>query len=82
LENSLRPKEVISEQWDRLFVPRNVQMTGPCNLHELCVEPSGRIIFANTRYACLATISMTYAFKPLWKPPFISKNYAGGSMSP
>jgi uncharacterized protein (TIGR03032 family) len=37
------------------------------------VEPSGRMVFVNTKYGCLATVSMSHAFKPLWKPKFISK---------
>jgi uncharacterized protein (TIGR03032 family) len=73
LENTLRPDELADEQFDRLFVPRNSQITGNIGLHELAVEPSGRIIFVNTRYSCLATVSMTHAFMPVWKPAFISK---------
>lgn len=73
LENTLRSDELADEQFDRLFVPRNAQITGNFGLHELAVEPSGRIIFVNTRYSCIATVSMTHAFRPLWKPAFISK---------
>jgi uncharacterized protein (TIGR03032 family) len=31
------------------------------------------MIFVNTKYSCLATVSMTHAFTPVWKPSFISK---------
>ena len=47
--------------------------TGDLDIHELTVEPSGRIVFVNTRFSCLATTSLTHGFKPLWKPPFISR---------
>ena len=30
-------------------------------------------IFVNTLFSCLATVSPTHSFKPLWTPPFISK---------
>ncbi len=73
LENTLRPGELADDRFDRLFVPRNAQITGDLMLHEIGIEASGRIIFVNTRHSCLATVSMTHAFKPLWKPPFISK---------
>jgi uncharacterized protein (TIGR03032 family) len=73
LENTLRSDELVDDRFDRLFVPRNAQITGDLMLHEIGVETSGRIVFVNTRYSCLATVSMTHAFKPLWKPPFISK---------
>ena len=30
-------------------------------------------LFVNTLFSCLATTSETHSFKPLWKPPFISR---------
>ena len=33
----------------------------------------GRIVFVNSLYSCLATLSPTHAFRVFWKPPFISK---------
>jgi uncharacterized protein (TIGR03032 family) len=73
LENALRPDELVDDRFDRLFVPRNAQFTGQLGTHELAVEPSGRIVFVATKYSCLATISMTHAFKALWKPAFVSR---------
>ena len=73
LENTLKPDEVIDGRFDRLFVPRNAQITGNIGVHEIGVEPSGRIIFVNTRYSCLATVSLTHAFRPVWKPAFVSR---------
>ena len=31
------------------------------------------IIFVNTLFGCLATVSETHSFAPLWKPPFLSR---------
>lgn len=73
LENALRPGELADNRFDRLFIPRNAQFTGNLMVHEIGVEPSGRIVFVNTKYGCLATVSMTHSFKPIWKPPFLSK---------
>jgi uncharacterized protein (TIGR03032 family) len=73
LENTLRPDELVDSRFDRLFILRNAQITGNLALHEIGVEPSGRMIFVNMKYSCLATVSVTHAFKPLWKPSFISK---------
>jgi uncharacterized protein (TIGR03032 family) len=73
LENILRADELDNEMFDRLYVPRNAQVTGDINIHEMGVEPNGRILFCNTRYSCLAAISQTHAFKPLWQPKFISR---------
>lgn len=73
LENVLAPHERANEHFDRLYVPRNAQTTGDVDIHELNVDRSGRVIFVNTKYSCLATTSITHGFKPLWKPPFVSR---------
>src|SRR5262245_35242556 len=73
LENILKPDELVNDRYDRLFVPRNAQVIGPLDAHEMGVEPSGRILFANTKYSCLATPSITHSFRPVWQPKFISK---------
>jgi len=73
LENVLRPGEVANDAFDKLYVPRNAQVTGDLDVHELGVEPSGRVIFVNTLYSCLSVFSRTDSFMPIWKPKFISK---------
>ena len=73
LENMLASDELANDMFDRLYLPRNAQVTGEIDIHELAVEPSGRIIFANTAYSCLATVSATHAFKPIWTPKFVSR---------
>lgn len=73
LENVLAPHERANEHFDRLYVPRNAQTTGDIDVHELAVDRSGRVIFVNTKYSCLAAMSLTHGFRPLWKPPFISR---------
>jgi uncharacterized protein (TIGR03032 family) len=73
LENVLAPHERANENFDRLYVPRNAQTTGDIDVHELSVDRAGRVIFVNTKFSCLATTSVTHGFKPLWKPPFISR---------
>lgn len=59
--------------FDRNYVPRNAQTTGDLDAHEVGVEAGGRVIFVNTKFSCLATFSLTHSFKPIWKPPFISR---------
>lgn len=73
LENVLAPHERANGDFDRLYVPRNAQTTGDLDVHELAVDRSGRVIFVNTKFSCLATTSITQGFKPLWKPSFISR---------
>ncbi len=59
--------------YDRLSVPQVAYTTGDLDIHDVAVEKSGRVVFVNTLFGCLATISDTHSFIPLWKPPFISK---------
>ena len=73
LENSLAPNERANASFDRLYVPRNAQTTGDIDVHELSVDRAGRVVFVNTRYSCLATMSVVHGFTPIWKPPFISR---------
>jgi uncharacterized protein (TIGR03032 family) len=42
------------------------------------ISPEGtseaqKLIFVNTLFSCLGTMSETHSFVPLWQPPFISK---------
>ena len=73
LENVLQPGEVANDIFDRFYAPRAAELTGDINIHELGVDAAGQVVFVNTRYSCLATVSPTHAFKPLWKPKFISR---------
>jgi uncharacterized protein (TIGR03032 family) len=73
LENALRSDELESDTFDRLYAPRECRVTGDINIHEMAVEADGRLVFANTRFSCLAKFSDSQAFKPLWKPPFVSR---------
>lgn len=73
LENVLAPHERANENFDRLYVPRNAQTTGDIDVHELSVDRAGRVVFVNTKYSCLATLSVTHGFRPIWKPRFVSR---------
>lgn len=73
LENMLRPGEVGNGAFDAVMVPRNAQTTGDVDIHELGVDADGRVIFVNTRYSCLCTLDLNHSFRPIWKPPFISR---------
>ena len=58
---------------DRHFVPRVAHTTGDLDIHDLSVMNDGRIVFVNSLFSCLATLSPTHAFSLYWQPPFISK---------
>lgn len=71
-ENVLDPGQTASG-YDRLYVPQVGYTTGDLDIHDVTVESTGRVLFVNTLFGCLATTSQTHSFVPLWKPPFISK---------
>ena len=73
LENILSANEIVNGTFDRFYAPRTADLTGDIDIHELAVEADGRVVFVSARYSCLASISSTRAFKPLWKPKFVSK---------
>ena len=60
-------------EFDALYVPQVGYVTGDLDIHDLAVDSSGRRIFVNTLFSCLATVSETHSFVPIWQPPFISK---------
>ena len=73
MENVLLPGQIANNQHDRVYVPRNRQVIGGIDIHEVGIRDNGVIVFVNTRYSCLCEPSLTHSFKPIWKPDFISK---------
>ena len=77
-ENSLEPGQTY-EGYDGLYVPQMSYITGDLDIHDVAVSHPGQItedqqpIFINTLFSCLAAVSPTHSFVPLWQPPFISK---------
>ena len=72
LENTLSDRQVY-QGYDRLYVPQIGYTTGDLDIHDLAIDREGKIIFVNTLFSCLATVSQKHSFIPLWQPPFISK---------
>lgn len=71
-ENVLAPNQSLDAP-DRHYVPRVAHTTGDLDIHDIGVMSDGRIVFVNSLFSCLATLSPTHAFRVFWKPPFISK---------
>ena len=77
LENILEPGQ-FQNGYDCLYVPQMSYITGDLDIHDLVVgnwkdTVVDRPIFVNTLFSCLATLSSTHSFTPLWKPSFISR---------
>lgn len=72
-ENALQPGQLHDNIYDRVFIPQSSFVTGDLDIHDIAVDDQGRVIFVNTLFSCLATVSHTHSFSPMWVPPFISK---------
>lgn len=59
--------------YDALFVPQSASFTADLDIHDVAYGADGKLVFVNTLFSCLATISETHSFKPLWKPSFVSR---------
>ncbi len=70
--NALEPNQRANGIFDACFVPRTVHVTGELDAHDVGTDASGRPVFVNTRFNCLATVSDRYSFEEVWRPPFVS----------
>jgi uncharacterized protein (TIGR03032 family) len=61
------------EGYDRMYVPQVGYTTGDIDIHDVAVDASGRPVFVNTLFSCLAVPSDNHSFRPIWRPAFISR---------
>lgn len=59
--------------YDALYSPHAAWVTGDVDAHDVAFGSDGRPLFVNTLFACVATVSDGHSFRPVWKPPFISR---------
>lgn len=71
-ENSLLPGQIY-QGYDKIYIPQMAYTTGDLDIHDIIIGKDDKPIFVNTMFNCLGTISEKHSFKPLWKPPFITK---------
>ena len=77
LNNILRFENVVPagqnlDGHDLVFVPQVAWFTGDVFAHDVGVLPSGRPIFVNTLFSCLASIDEQSSFRSFWQPSFVS----------
>ena len=72
-ENALEPGQLHHGEYDRLYIPQMAYTTGDLDVHDIAVDSEGRVLFVNTLFSCLSTVSPASNYVPLWKPPFIEK---------
>jgi uncharacterized protein (TIGR03032 family) len=59
--------------FDCIYMPRTSTITADLDIHDMVVDKHNKLLFVNTLFSCIATLSEDYSFEPVWKPPFISK---------
>lgn len=59
--------------YDKVYLPQAAYTTGDLDIHDIIIGEDDRPVFVNTLFSCLATVSESHSFKPVWQPPFISK---------
>ncbi len=77
LNNILRFENIVPqgqqlEGHDAVYAPRVAWYTGDVFAHDVGVLPSGRPVFVNTLFSCLATVDERSSFRPVWQPRFVS----------
>lgn len=73
LENILEPDQRLDGAYSHCYVPRVGYLTGVIDTHDIAMTATGDPVFVATRFNCLATVSTTHSFRPIWRPPFISE---------
>jgi uncharacterized protein (TIGR03032 family) len=71
LAEDYSPDPAKKNTYDSLYLARASYFTGPLMAHDVAWV-GDEILFVNTRYNCIASISQEYSFVPRWKPPFIT----------
>jgi uncharacterized protein (TIGR03032 family) len=60
------------EGHDAVYVPQVAWYTGDVFAHDVGSLSSGRPIFINTLFSCLATVDEQTSFRPVWQPRFVT----------
>ncbi len=72
-DSLLPPGAKSADGSDAVYVPRLSWITGDLDIHDVAFDGAGRPVFVNTVFSCLAAASEGASFRPLWRPPFITK---------
>jgi uncharacterized protein (TIGR03032 family) len=67
------PSQSIYDGADAVYAPHASWTTGDVDAHDVAFPASGRPVFANTLFSCVGEVSDGHSFRPVWKPPFVSR---------
>lgn len=63
----------LDDGFDCSFVPMVTYNTNNIDGHDFVFDNSGKLIFANTKFSCISTLSDTHNFNIEYVPPWISR---------
>ncbi len=66
-------EQPVPEPHDALFLPQLSYITGDLDVHDVAIDETGVPIFVNTLFSCIARVSDSHSFAPVWQPPFIDR---------
>ena len=72
-DNLLPPGSISSDGFDAVYAPHAGWVTGDLDTHDVAFGADGRPVFVATQFSCIATVSDSHSFKPIWKPAFITR---------
>ena len=72
-ENALPAGAAAPGGYDTLYVPQLGITTGDVDAHDIALDSDGKPVFVATLFSCLAAPSETHSFRPLWRPPWVSR---------
>jgi uncharacterized protein (TIGR03032 family) len=62
-----------SGEHDAVYAPHLSWITGDLDAHDVVMQADFRPIFVNALFSCLAGVSDGFSFRPLWRPPFVTR---------
>ncbi|MBD2410464.1 TIGR03032 family protein [Nostoc calcicola FACHB-389] len=78
-ENIIQPGQN-HQGYDAVYLPQMSYVTGDLDIHDIALSQAAekdldaqKLLFVNTLFSCLGTVSEAHSFIPLWQPSFISK---------
>lgn len=72
-DNVLPPGQANEQGFDAVYAPHAAWVTGDLDVHDIGFGADGRPVFVNTLFGCIASVSDSHSFRPLWRPGFISR---------
>ena len=72
-DNVVPRGQATADGHDALYAPHAGWTTGDLDIHDVGWGADGRPVFVNTLFGCIAAVSDGHSFRPLWRPPFVTR---------